>query len=127
MIRATPKEATINLFIFDNCCPHGFSKFAAPPTLIINHATTNTHIAAKVIKLGSIYPSDFDRWMPNGRAITHITLGKSSITRAISNNWKRAGIDSVVSVDFFEQIITPMSVPSQKTNMQICRNFQISY
>ena len=29
--------------------------------------------------------------------------------------------------NFFEQIMTTMSVPNQNTNIQICKNFHISY
>ena len=59
-----------------------------------------------------------------GTDVGVMLCSKKSVDPALSIE---ASIERAGSTDFFEQSITPTSVPNQNTNIQMCRNFQISY
>ena len=52
IIKPIPNDPTIILLIFDNFWPNGFSRFAAPPTLMTNQTIINAHIITNVKILG---------------------------------------------------------------------------
>jgi len=85
------------------------------------------HTPSTLAVLSCNSPSSTDSMTPRGSAAFHIARGSSSMRNAMWSSINRASIGNFGSVDFLHEINTPMSVPTQNTNIKICRYFQLRY